>query len=66
MNRLSFTSQSAIGRSATVAERPVAVYGYGHVDDRIAAVHKLAVLTREAALGPIAAAHISKSVTPKS
>ena len=51
MNRLSFTSQCAIGRSATVAERPIAVYGYGHVDDRFAAVHKIAILTRETALG---------------
>lgn len=64
--RLSFTSQSALGRSATVAERPAAVYGYGHADNRFAAVHKIAVLTRELALGPIAAAHIKKSVTPKS
>jgi len=51
MNRLSFTSQSALGRSATVAERPAAVYGYGHVDNRFAAVHKIAGLTRELALG---------------
>lgn len=64
--RLSFTSQSAFGRSATVAELPAAVYGEGHVDDRFAAVHKIAGLMREVAWGPIAAAHISKSVTPKS
>lgn len=64
--RLSFTSQSAFGRSATVAERPAAVYGYGHVDNRFAAAHKIAGLTRELALGPIAAAHISKSMTLKS